>query len=288
MGAFFKSLFVKFLLLISTIRNKNTGIPILEYHRVSDKISGKDVHSVYVQDFQWQMKYLFENNYNVISLQDFYDNVNNKNVLPEKSIIITFDDGHRDNIYYAAPILRQYNFKAIMFIVSNYVGKKGWLDVNGNLLEHETDKSQWWDLLSWQELKSLQDCYILESHCHSHKKLTMINDLTLIDELKAPKKYLFDKLGINSKYFCYPYGIYSEYVIDFTLKEGYLGAVTIEKGTNKPGNLNFYKLKRNEVGRGIDLNSFKLLLLDESKLYFQVSNYFNIIRRFVTRFILKK
>lgn len=276
-----KNVIIKLLLTYSKVK-KNKGIPILEYHRVSNSIDQYDVHSIYPDEFYWQMKYLKDNNYKVISLDELHSYLKNNLIKHDNIVALTFDDGHKDNLYFAAPILREFGFKATMFLITDYVGKSGWLTPNGSISEVQRENYQRWNLLNWDDIISLSDCYWFESHCKSHKKLDRVSDEEIMDELESPQKIIFEKLDFHSRYFCYPYGLYSDKVIKLIKKTKYKGAVTIEKGTNEIGNTDAYKLRRNEVGRSITCNEFTMLLKDESFIYYKISKIFNSIKVFLT------
>ncbi|MGI6500936.1 MAG: polysaccharide deacetylase family protein [Anaerostipes sp.] len=99
-----------------------TKIPILTYHHViGDKdISNVKVYpSLYVKesDFRAQMKYLHDNGYRTISLDEFKDWYQKKVEYPEKTVVITFDDGYMDVYHHAYPCLKKYGLKATIFLI---------------------------------------------------------------------------------------------------------------------------------------------------------------------------
>ena len=275
-----KKIIINLLLIYSKLK-RNYGIPILEYHRISDYIDKNDVHSVYTNEFLWQMDYLSKNNYKIISLSDLHLLLEKGNKITENVVVITFDDGHKDNYFYAAPILRKYKYKATMFLVTDYIGKLGWLNENGDLVDEFKDGYQRWSILNWNDIDLLQDCFWFEAHCKSHKKLTIISNDELMQELTEPINVLFDNLKISTSFYCYPYGLYTNEIVNKTKIAGYKGAVTIDKGTNSITNTDSFKLKRNEVGRGITKNEFELLLKDESMIYYKLSNLLKSIKKVI-------
>jgi peptidoglycan/xylan/chitin deacetylase (PgdA/CDA1 family) len=103
-------------------------VPILLYHRVipSDKLSKvySSPHIVVRQDtFEKQMKFISQN-YTVLSLDEFLVHRSHEKPLPLKTVIVTFDDGWRDNYMYAFPVLRKYSIPATIFLTTQFVGKK--------------------------------------------------------------------------------------------------------------------------------------------------------------------
>ena len=100
--------------------NNRLAIPILMYHSISENKSGK-VHPYYEQHttpemFEKQMRYLHENNYKVISLEDIYDISFTDRDENDKYIVLTFDDGYKDVFHSAFPVLKKYHFTATVFL----------------------------------------------------------------------------------------------------------------------------------------------------------------------------
>lgn len=105
-------------------------LSILVYHRVLDQ---KDIFRLdmpTVEEFDKQMLWI-SRFFNVCSLSDAVDRLK-KNTLPKRALVITFDDGYKDNITNALPILKKYNLSAAFFITTEYMGNNPWWD---NLIE---------------------------------------------------------------------------------------------------------------------------------------------------------
>jgi len=272
-----KIIISNFLLIISKIKNKK-GLIILEYHRISNDIEYNDVHSIYPHEFYFQVNYLIKAGYEIVDLRDGINDLFSNNLKNRKAISLTFDDGHKDNILYAYPILKEFNISATMFIVSDYVGKKGWLDETGNLINYNKKNSQRWELLSWDELDIIKDHFNIESHSKSHKYLNKVTNNELYSEIIDPKAKITETLKKNVSIFCYPYGAFNSEVINSVKTFGYKAACSTEKGINN-NKTDIYKLKRNEVGRGISKTQFCLLLSDAICSYDVISTLFNKIKK---------
>lgn len=117
--------------------NKKQEVLVLVYHRVlgDQEVNNLDIGviSASPKNFGEQMKYI-SNNYTVISLDHFIEHIQNKTKLPEDSVIITFDDGYRDNYINAYPILKKYGLTATIFLTTWYIA-------NTDLL--------WWDKVAY-------------------------------------------------------------------------------------------------------------------------------------------
>ena len=109
------------------------------------------------------IKYL-KKNYNVISFKDIINSINNGYVFPDRSVLLTFDDGYRDNLINAHPILKEYDCKAILCIPTNFP--------EGGTLPHDKDLSISNPTLSWKEISEMQDVFEIASHGCSHTALT--------------------------------------------------------------------------------------------------------------------
>ncbi len=101
--------------LVSPVGTTASGIPILLYHGVTEKSDGSNVT---VEQFREQMFALKENGYSAISLDDFLLFMDKKKNLPEKSFLLTFDDGRKDSYYPVDPILVALNYKATIFVIT--------------------------------------------------------------------------------------------------------------------------------------------------------------------------
>lgn len=192
---------------LKPIDPKHFYAPILLYHHVAER---RFQNSYYVSPeiFEEQMAWLKENGYKVISLDDIYQAGLGQKNLPEKPLVITFDDGVTDQYTNALPILKKYDYPATFFIKLNNVGKgKGGM--------------------TWEQIKELTNAGMtIGSHTVNHDNLNMMSAKTLKYELEESKKTLEDKLGVKIKFLSYPGGAYSDKVIEAAQKAGYLAAVT--------------------------------------------------------------
>lgn len=183
------------------------GVPILNYHRVSD--NDDNPQTVTVADFDSQMKFLVDNGYSVISPDDLLDAWENDKNLPGNPVIITFDDGHEDIYKNVFPILQKYNIRATVFIVTNHMGMK--------------------DYLTWDQARALQNGGFIdiESHTMSYKDLTTLKGEKLWNEIYGSKQAIEWALKKPAKFIAYPYGKYTVEAEE-TSKEVYFRAGFIE------------------------------------------------------------
>jgi len=216
---------------------KRRGL-ILAYHRVNS--SGKDPMAISVKDFEDHMNYFYERGYLSLTLQEYSRMVIQGNT-SKKNLVITFDDGYRDNYLFAFPILRLYGFRGTVFLTADYIGKNDIFPV---------DKEKNWnnitdeDLpLTWEQVFEMKE-YGMEfgSHTCSHRHLDELPKKEIIKETSESKHYLEQKLGSKVTSFCYPSGRFNQQVKEIVLQAGYLSAVVTPR--QGQSNEDMFSLKR--------------------------------------------
>lgn len=204
----------------------NGGVPILEYHQVADD---QEMYSVSPDDFAGQMEYLAGRGYTAISLQEFCDANGGKYKLPEKPVIITFDDGYADNYLTALPIMEKYGMRASVFVISDSVGEP--------------------DYLTWEQIRELNRHHIeIGSHTVHHVPLGELDPAECRQEVEESKRVIEAHLGRTVEFLAYPYGSFNSAAVETLQQAGYEGALTGTAGLNFSGN-NPYTLKRINVPR---------------------------------------
>ena len=181
--------------------------------------------SVLPKDFDAQMAYLKENGYTTIAPGELYDSLANGTELPEKPVLITFDDGYEDNYQNAYPILKKYGFKATIFVITGFLDKQK-------------------NYLTWQQAQEMeQDGISIESHTVNHKSMTELTDDQLRDELVNSKKEIEKRLDKKVDFVAYPTGTYNLHIANLVKEAGYKAAFTIKYG-NVDKASNVYALER--------------------------------------------
>ncbi|MFH1710162.1 MAG: polysaccharide deacetylase family protein [bacterium] len=142
------------------------------YHHVNP--GPEDSISISPQNFEMQIKYLAEAGYRSLHLSEFFAHLKQWDI-PEKLILITFDDGYADNFLYAYPILKKYNMKATIFPITAFIKDKaeerGKLMGNFELLMGlPFAKGGLDDFLSWEEMREMEKGGLIDiqAHCHTH------------------------------------------------------------------------------------------------------------------------
>lgn len=198
--------------------------PVLMYHDIKSKpVNAFDVS---ITDFREQLDWLKSEGYVTLSLEDFIRYSESSEAFPDKSILITFDDGYRGIYQYAVPELRRRNMKAAFFLVTNTIG------ITSSGYPHITHEE--FNEIAGDELFSIG------AHTLTHPDLTKLAPEELRHELEASRAVL------NTEAFAYPYGIYNEEVISAVKKAGYKAAFVI--GPDKAGHEERYTVPRIYMG----------------------------------------
>lgn len=123
----------------SSLPAKNTdnyvvSVPVLMYHHISDTETGDA--TVSPDTFEGHMAALSENGYTAVTLDELRGYVNSGTSLPDKPVVITFDDGYESNYTYAYPILEKYGMKAAIFVIGTSVGHDTYKDTENRIIPH--------------------------------------------------------------------------------------------------------------------------------------------------------
>lgn len=217
--------------------NKNIKIPILMYHSINDN-DPENKMVLPINMFKEQMLWLKENDFNTLTLDEAMIALENDSI-PENPVVITFDDGYIDNYENAFPILKENNIKATFFIITTFVD-------NGYYMSSDM-------------LKEMQNTGMeIENHTVDHVRLSLLSRENIYNEIKSAQEFLRDNIGASGDYLAYPFGWYSNKVINIANELNIKAAVTIHKGKISFKS-NRYKLKRIEIDP-MSIDKFKKLL----------------------------
>ena len=230
------------------------GFPILEYHQVTDEPLDPDfeMYNVPPTEFAAQMDFLQAEGYTTITLQDFMRVVHGKGKLPEKPIVLTFDDGYEDNFKVMLPILEERGMTAVIYVITNELGKKNYLTL--------------------EELKEMQRRGIeIGSHTADHLPLTTLEAQLQLKQIRESKIFL-EWSGLQTIYsLSYPNGAFNAEIEEILRREEYLTAVTGEAGLNTL-ETNPYELYRVHIRKPrFGLTEFKFRLF-KAKFFAKLRN----------------
>ncbi len=182
------------------------SIPVLMYHSIGIGAQNSRL-IVSPQSFERQMRFLKRGNYQILSLDEYVELLSKNKKPGKRSVVITFDDGFRDNYVSAYPILKKYKIPAAISIVVDWVGRD--------------------DMMTWNQINELSDDELIEivSHSLKHCLLDTLSKEATIDELKESKRILEKKLNTVIDYFCYPCGNFTPFVKEMARLSGYKAAM---------------------------------------------------------------
>lgn len=218
-----------------TLDVNEVRIPVLMYHSISDSDPNNNL-LVPVEQFEVEVKWLKENGFTPMLLEDVLE-AYNTGYVPKKPVAITFDDGYADNYTDAYRILKENKMKATFFIITNNIDKDSYY-MDSDMLKEMKDNGM-----------------AIENHTSRHIEFTNISRDEKATIIQEGIDALKEKIGVDSKFVCYPVGRYDEETIEVEKELGIKAAVTTEPGISSISD-GIYSLKRvRMLPMGID--SFK-------------------------------
>jgi peptidoglycan/xylan/chitin deacetylase (PgdA/CDA1 family) len=200
-------------------------VPILMYHYIDVPPEDSDIFrrdlTVAPDIFRAHLITLRERGYTSITLTQLREALVTGAPLPDRPVVLTFDDGHRDNYVNAFPILLQEGFTGTFFIITDLVEAR-----------HP-------DYVTWEQLQEMQAAGMeIGSHTRTHPNLPGHNVESLWNELAGARAILEQRLGEEIRTFAYPAGAFDDGVIHLAYEAGYHAAVVTRQGvTHTTGNL---------------------------------------------------
>lgn len=201
---------------------------ILMYHMIRDAIPGKKFNSLRVASkmFESQIAYLHANGWHSYTMSQA---VAQKEMLPTKSVVITFDDGYQDNLTHALPILKKYGFKATIYLVNDR-HNRDWSGYRKAKNEGAGLKDEL--KLSDDEVRELLQSGLIEigAHTLTHANLTSLDETQSREEICHSKQEIEEKFQTVCNSFAYPFGLYDVKDEHIVAACGYTHAVTTVVG----------------------------------------------------------
>jgi peptidoglycan/xylan/chitin deacetylase (PgdA/CDA1 family) len=202
-------------------------VPILVYHHVRPAVgaAGTRPYEVTPEEFTAAMDLIAELGYTTVTVSDILDAFDGGASLPERPIVITFDDGRPGQYTHAFPILLKHGFIATIYPFTNAIGRENYL--------------------TWEQLEEMRDAgFEIGSHTRYHPYLTKAADDELAEELSVSKVALEERLGIAVRSVAWPFGLVDDRVIAAAVTAGYEGGRGLDHGRTQ------------ESPRRMDLNAY--------------------------------
>lgn len=233
------------------VNRKKYEVPVIMYHRVINNAENEGVYGTYIYEdmFKKHLQYLKDKNYTVITFKDL-DKIGWRNRFEKgkKYIILTFDDGYKDNYDLAFPILKEFNFKATIFLMGSLTYNEWDVKAGGE---------RKFSLMSVEMIKEMQD-YGIEfgAHTFNHPKLNTLSNEEIEHQIVDVKKLLEEKIGKEIITFAYPYGILNDYAKEMAKKADYTFALATDSGSVCLSD-DLYQIRRIAIFPNTNLFSFK-------------------------------
>ena len=243
--------------------NKNAErIPILTYHKIVPAGTEFETSLLIAEDtFDEQMKYLHDNGFTTLTLDEFYDWYKGDIEVPEKSVVVTFDDGYYGTYYLAYPIIKKYDQAATVFCIGHHID-----EVTAEWDPNETeDHYICADVI--EEMRQEYPRFSFESHTFNmHKE---------IDDEHPVNVFTYDQMmedaeqnaAYDFKYLAYPWGDYNDTLIRALKDSGYKMAFSYRPFYYATRSDDQYAVNRIKIGGKMELKEFKKIVNGKDKEY---------------------
>jgi peptidoglycan/xylan/chitin deacetylase (PgdA/CDA1 family) len=221
---------------------RSAVVPVLMYHHVGEPDPAADAIrrdlSVSPDRFEAQLRYLIEHGFEPVTLDSLVTHLQLGHPLPPKPVILTFDDGFKDQYINAYPLLKKYRFVATFFIITLFA---------------DEERPEY---MSWSEIELLHaDGMEIGSHSYTHPSLYGKSFDYVVWQVLGSKEAIEARTREPVRFFSYPSGQYDQLTIDVLRSAGYWGAVTVEAGSMQAAERAF-EFKRIRVRGSYDLSEF--------------------------------
>ena len=218
---------------------EGVAVPIIMYHSILDNPSRTGDYVITPQQFESDLQYLQQNGYVTVVMADLIAYVNEGIPLPDKAVVLTFDDGYYNNYHYAHPLLEQYGMRAVISPI-------GVWSEHYSAHPSECDRDNY-SHLTWEQLREMAQSGVWEIQNHSYdlhrlesgqkgaaKRKGESDDgyrLRLQNDLATAQKRLTEQVGITPTTFVYPFGAVSDASQEVLERMGFAASLSCEEKT---------------------------------------------------------
>lgn len=200
--------------MLSDAAEDKYSFPIIMYHNICEDRSRLNDYCILPSQFKSDMEYILSKGYTTITVENLLDFEGNGTPLPEKAIMITFDDGQESFYKYAYPVLKEYNMTAVMSIVGTFTDKFSSID------EHNVVYSY----MTWSEVSEVWNSGFVEIGNHTYNMHSFEKSVRkgckikkgenadvykklLFSDVDTFQKEITEKTSKTPQVFAYPYGL---------------------------------------------------------------------------------
>lgn len=239
-------------------------LPIIMYHSILKDANRHGDYVISPDTFQQDMMFLQKNGYTTIFVSELIDYVCNNGSLPDKPVIVTFDDGYLNNLIYILPILQELDMKAVISIIGSF----------SQLYSDVEDRNASYAHLSWEDIKTLSDSNLVELGNHTYamheigaRKGSMKKrgeseteyQTFFREDVGKLQQTLKDNVGVAPEIFTYPFGFVSPEALPVIKEMGFKAALTCSEKVNyiaRHDSEKLYNLCRFNRPNGISTEKF--------------------------------
>ncbi len=257
----------------AVMQTQSVTLPVIMYHHITEKESKAGKYTVLTVEFEGDLEFIKREGYTTVTVGDLIDFVKRGKSLPDKPIMITFDDGFESFYSLAFPILKKYDMKAVVSVIGSVTEKYSKIN------DHNINYSN----LTFDEITELSKSGLVEIQNHSYdmhsnasgkrKGMSKKKGETaesyrhaLTSDLEAFNKTLWDNCKIKPTAVVFPYGAYSKQTLNIVKDCGFECTMLCEERINSliQGNAeSLYGLGRyNRISGITSDNFFKKILKD--------------------------
>lgn len=194
------------------------SIPVLAYHdiKLKDEMTDEDWATGFVipvELFEKQMKYLKDNNYVTLTMDEFYCWMKKECKVPRKSVVITFDDGCRGVYDYVLPIIKKYEIKATAFVITSRIRPQNEVSANYNFLTEEMIR----------ESRRIYSGLEFHSHSHNlHRSIGQEAAVHILNDEELDKDVIKATEILDTNIISYPFGASNERFVTILKENNYI------------------------------------------------------------------
>lgn len=227
-----------FLPVISVFKDEQSEVLILMYHQISENSSLWGDYVIPTSLLKEDFEYLKNNNYTPVKIKDLLDFTKGTKELPEKAVVITFDDGQRSFLTKVVPLLEEYNYPAVINIVGALT----------DLYTENGETNDKYAYLNWNDIKALSQNPLVEIGHHSYNfhslgyrrgmgKIYGESNIAYTEIIKADieklNKALLSNIGERPYILAYPYGIRNDTLLEIVKDENFSVTLGCRECINK-------------------------------------------------------
>lgn len=213
-------------------------VPVIMYHSILKDSSLQGRYVVSPAQLESDLKYLSENGYTSITVADLIAYVEDGIALPDKPVMLTFDDGYYNNYLYAYPLMQKYGFKMVLSVIGKF----------SEDFSETADENAYYSHCTWDQLREMELSGYVEVQNHSFdmhstdkgrngtkknswESIENYKEILSKDILKC-QNYLVEQAGITPTAFTYPFGAISSESVDILKELGFKASFSCENKMN--------------------------------------------------------